>query len=397
MTPDRVRLPFAGQIAFFRQKLNLPTERWTDIERSAHDRAFVVAGVMQADLLDDLRQAVDSAIAGGDTLADFRKSFQTIIERRGWADFTGDDRSTQGRTGGRALAWRTRTIYQTNVATSYAAGRWQQLNDPDLLAERPFWRYLHSDLVSNPRPLHKRWGDSGLTLRHDDPFWKTHFPPNGWGCRCRVKAVRAPASGDATAPPAGWDRRDGKGRLPGIDQGWDYAPGSNTDAPLRSLVQDKLIGYAPAIASALSRDVTRYISTRTDLAEFAREALANRQKREDVWLGFAGDRFGVAVTRDVRDYLILLRADGIRHADNEHGFDGGGQRAPTADDYADAGKWLQDGRIEPADPFVDRFGNEKERIKATYETGGERKVSIWEVRPGQRNRALVLVSMWVKR
>ncbi|MBN8773444.1 MAG: hypothetical protein J0J02_04820 [Thiobacillus sp.] len=56
-----------------------------------------------------------------------------------------------------------------------------------------------------------------------------------------------------------------------------------------------------------------------------------------------------------------------------------------------------DGRIEPAAPFIDRYGNEKERIKVTYETGGERKVSIWEVRPGKRNRALVLISMWVKR
>lgn len=161
-------------------------------------------------------------------------------------------------------------------------------------------------------------------------------------------------------------------------------------------MQDKLIGYAPAIASALSRDVTRYISTRADLAQFAREALNDRQMREDVWLGFVGDRLDGAVARDVRDYLILLRADGVRHSDNAHGFDGSSQRAPIPEDYADAGKWLMDGRIERADPYVDRYGNEKERIRVTYETGGERKVSIWEIRPGKRNRALALVSMWVK-
>lgn len=226
MKPDPIRLPFAGQIAFFRQKLNLPTERWDDIERAAHDRAFVVAGAMQADLLDGLRQAVDDGIARGDTLADFRKNFLAIVEKHGWADFTGDDRATQGRTGGRALAWRTRTIYNTNILTSYAAGRWQQLNDPELLKARPYWRYVHSDFVSNPRPQHKAWGDAGLTLPHDHPFWKTHFPPNGWGCRCSVKAVAAPKDGDATRPPDGWDTRDARGRLPGIDQGWDYAPGA---------------------------------------------------------------------------------------------------------------------------------------------------------------------------
>lgn len=227
MSPDRIRLPFAEQIAFLRDKLNLPTERWTDIERAAHDRAFVVAGAMQADLLDDLRDAVDKAVAGDSTLADFRRDFRQIIERRGWTDFTGDDRATQGPQGGRGLAWRTRTIYQTNIASSYAAGRWRQLNDPALLAERPYWRYVHSDFVANPRPQHKAWGDSRLTLRHDHPFWKTHFPPNGWGCKCTVRAVRAPGQGDDTAPPAGWDTRDTKGRPPGVDTGWDYAPGAS--------------------------------------------------------------------------------------------------------------------------------------------------------------------------
>lgn len=56
------------------------------------------------------------------------------------------------------------------------------------------------------------------------------------------------------------------------------------------------------------------------------------------------------------------------------------------------GKWLPDGRIERADTV-----NGRERFKVTYATGGERKVSIWELRPGKRNRALVMVSMWVKR
>ena len=91
-------------------------------------------------------------------------------------------------------AWRTRVIYQTNLMTSYAAGRRAQLLDPDLVERRPFWRYVHNDSVTHPRPQHKRWGDMKLTLRHDHPFWETHFPPNGWGCKCRVVAVAAPVT-----------------------------------------------------------------------------------------------------------------------------------------------------------------------------------------------------------
>ena len=49
-------LPFTEQISFFRNKLNLSTERWDDILHQAHDRAFIVAGAAKADLLDDLRR-----------------------------------------------------------------------------------------------------------------------------------------------------------------------------------------------------------------------------------------------------------------------------------------------------------------------------------------------------
>jgi phage virion morphogenesis protein len=58
------------------------------------------------------------------------------------------------------------------------------------------------------------------------PFGTTHCPPNGWGCRCRVVAVRAPAEGDATEPPEGWNAiNEATGTPAGIDKGWAYAPG----------------------------------------------------------------------------------------------------------------------------------------------------------------------------
>lgn len=244
----RIRLPFQEQIEFFRKKLNLPTEAWDDIWQDAHDRAFVVAGAMNADLLDDLRKAVDAAIAGGDTIQDFRKKFDSIVAKHGWHGWTGEGSKA-------SEAWRTRTIYTTNIATSYAAGRWQQLTDPDLLKLRPYWRYIHNDSVLSPRPQHKAWGDSGLTLPHDHPFWKTHFPPNGWGCRCRVTAVKGPGENDATEPPAGWDTPDAKGNIPGIDKGWAYAPGANSSTPLVELIDRKLFNLEAPIGAAMWRNL----------------------------------------------------------------------------------------------------------------------------------------------
>lgn len=64
-TVEGARQQFQEQIEFLRRKLNLPSESWRDIQRAAHDRAFMVAGAAKADLLADLRKAVDQAVQGG--------------------------------------------------------------------------------------------------------------------------------------------------------------------------------------------------------------------------------------------------------------------------------------------------------------------------------------------
>lgn len=165
-------LPFQEQIDFFRQKLNLPTESWTDIWQEQHDRSFVVAGAMQDDLLQDLRDAVDKAISQGTTLEEFRKDFDEIVNKTGWTY-----------NGGRN--WRTKTIYDNNLRTSYSAGRWQQIQVVKQL--RPYLRYRHKPFERYPRFDHMAW--DGLILPVDHPFWPTHFPPCGWGCKCWVDSL----------------------------------------------------------------------------------------------------------------------------------------------------------------------------------------------------------------
>lgn len=246
--------PFAEQLAFFRQKLNLPSERWDDLWLAAHDRGFIVAGAQGADLLADLHGAVAKAIADGTGLEAFRKDFVQIVNRHGWSGWTGEG-SQAGH------AWRTKVIYQTNMATSYAAGRWQQLNNPELQKVLPYWQYHHNDSVFTPRPLHVSW--DGLTLPSNHPFWKTHFPPNGWGCQCRVVPVAKAAFMQAVAAGRGPADAPAAYDVDGIDHGFETAPGANRDTSLRQLVQDKLIRYPAAIAQALQADVERRLADKT--------------------------------------------------------------------------------------------------------------------------------------
>lgn len=40
-TVEAAKLPFAEAVTFLRGKVNVPTERWNDLQRSEHDWAFV--------------------------------------------------------------------------------------------------------------------------------------------------------------------------------------------------------------------------------------------------------------------------------------------------------------------------------------------------------------------
>lgn len=245
------KLPFSEQIDFFKQKLNLPTEHYDDILKSAHDRAFIVAGAAKADLLDDLRKAVDKSIVDGKSIKWFRQNFESIVKQHGWEGWTGSD-TKDGRD------WRTRVIYNTNVMSSYAAGRYAQLTDPDLLKVAPYWKYVHDDRVLHPRPHHLEW--DGLIIHHDDPWWHSHFAPNGWGCRCRVTAVtKREYVGDIAPDDGTWVKKDRNGVnhiIPkGIDYGWDYAPGASVAQQSINIHLQKLDNIAWQLAKASVSDL----------------------------------------------------------------------------------------------------------------------------------------------
>ena len=323
--------PFDDQLEFFRQKLNLPTERWGDIMRSAHDRAFIVAGAKKADLLADLNRAIEKLIQHGFGLEEFRRDFKQIVAAHGWTGWTGEGTKA-------GEAWRTKVIYQTNMATSYAAGRYKQLTDPEFLKVAPYWRYVHDDSVTSPRPQHAAWGAQRLTLRHDHPFWKTHFPPNGWGCHCWVTPVAAPAQGDATQPPDGWDVRDGKGNLSGVDKGFDYAPGASVSELLR-VASDK----AAAMKFGLARD---YAGALTQSAVF-----------EQFFYGSLQGEFPLAVLSPpmqealfAESSVVLLSQESLVAHVVKH-------REVGIEDYRNAQRMLDDGEV--------------------YRSGDQKQIVVW--------------------
>ena len=215
--------PFKEAIDFFNQKMPLPTNGWQDVYGQQHDHAFMVAGANKTAILEGFANAIQGAIENGETLADFRKQFDSIVQKHGW-DYKG------------SRNWRSRLIYETNVRQAYNAGREAQMSDPAFQKQFPYAEYRHSG-AENFRPQHKAW--DRLLLLANDPWWHVHSPSNGYGCKCKKfpRSRRWARKNGITEPNAApvdefkeyLDKRTGEVKqIPqGIDPGFEYRPGAD--------------------------------------------------------------------------------------------------------------------------------------------------------------------------
>lgn len=235
-------------VAFFRAKGDIFSWDYTDIAKEGHVHAFTVAKATTADVLRALREEVDKSISTGQTFDEFKKALRPRLDELGW---WGKHEVLDGDTGEITNVQlgsnrRLRTIYQTNVQTAYMAGRYKRYLDN--AADRPYWRYI-AIMDSRTRPAHSAL--HGKVWRFDDPIWEVIWPPNGWGCRCRVQALTegefralgvhlqdgrsaietremaVNKDGDTvTVQGVRYTDDQGKYKVFWPDPGWDYNPGA---------------------------------------------------------------------------------------------------------------------------------------------------------------------------
>lgn len=233
--------------AFFAAKGEQLAWDYTEVRSEANVHSFTVAKATSLELLRTIRAEVAKSIGPGQTFEQFKKALRPRLEEMGWwgkqevLDIdTGE--ITQAQLGS---VRRLRTIYQTNVQTAYMAGRYKRYVDN--AAARPYWRYV-AIMDGRTRPAHAAL--NGKVFRWDDPIWKVIWPPNGWGCRCRIvalteaefKALGLPLEDGSdmvfeTEVPINRDGdmvsvkgirytdAEGKVRVFRPDPGWDYNPG----------------------------------------------------------------------------------------------------------------------------------------------------------------------------
>lgn len=171
-------------IEYFKSKGFAFSWDWQQIWQEAHTKAFTVAKVMRMDILQDIRDMLQKSLDEGLTFRQFQKELQPKLEAKGWwgKKIVGDAEGGQQVQLG--SPYRLKNIYRTNLQTSFMAGRYKF--DMENAIDRPYWMYigiLDDRIRLGHRKLH------GLVFHYTDPFWKYFYPPNDWGCRCRVRAL----------------------------------------------------------------------------------------------------------------------------------------------------------------------------------------------------------------
>lgn len=177
-------LPPAEAQEYLKKKGVTVTKAWNDITSAMHARSFTVAGVAGAELLEDLKKELESAMAEGETWQDFKKSVRSRLGDMGWSS----EKFEEGDDGYAKVAdvpaWRWELIYRQNMQTALQAGRY--LNQKALAEVRP---YLQMLVIEDNRSSSICPQYANIVAPADSSIWASIYPPNHFRCRSRVRSL----------------------------------------------------------------------------------------------------------------------------------------------------------------------------------------------------------------
>jgi SPP1 gp7 family putative phage head morphogenesis protein len=216
--PDR----FDEAIRAFRRLIPVTEAELANLIEAERARAFWVAGVTEARLVQEVVDAIDRAIANGTTLDTFKDEVGGRLAEA-WG---GDDPA------------RLETVFRTNVMTAYNAGRQEVFADPEVRKARP---YLRFDAVGDSRTSDICDALDGTVLPADDPFWRTHSPPLHHQCRSILTPLTAEEAGEegvGRPETKGATPEEGFGR-PADPENWEPDI-AGFDPEIRKVLKDRL-------------------------------------------------------------------------------------------------------------------------------------------------------------
>ncbi|MBB4199063.1 hypothetical protein CCR94_16335 [Rhodoblastus sphagnicola] len=263
---DLFKKPPAEVLRFFDSKGVKPSFHYEDFSVEEHAHAFTVAKSAGFDVLGDIKAAVSEAIHNRQDFEEFRKNLRPTLQAKGWwgkaterDPLTGEMKEVQ-----LGSSRRLRTIYWANVNSAYAAGEWERIQrTKDIL---PYLEYLISTAV-HKRLEHLEW--VGTILPVDDEWWSEHYPPNGWGCQCRVRQISDWEAAKRGVDPDNLDRPQSFGRRPhvnkrtgevrdvpvGVDPAWAGNPGIVRQRGAADFLVGKIDAMTPEMRRIAVEDI----------------------------------------------------------------------------------------------------------------------------------------------
>lgn len=196
--PKLEPLPFDEAVKAFKDKIVVPKDIFEKLSAEAKVQAFSSLQIAQADIMLDVHDELERALAKGTSFGTFKKNLK--IKEMGW---------------GGELPYRLDTIFRTNIQAAYNAGHYQQ--QQVVKDSRPFLEYV-AVMDTNTRPSHA--AQDGKVYPIDHPFWGRWTPPNGFNCRCTTRqlsdaevkreGLKVLSKEPKTAPDTGFEVNPGK-------------------------------------------------------------------------------------------------------------------------------------------------------------------------------------------
>jgi SPP1 gp7 family putative phage head morphogenesis protein len=199
LRPAFLKMPFAEAVAFWRERGGDPAIL-EEVLRAYRRRASMATDeqldVISRRAVEELRRTLEE----GNTLRDFSRAIDEQAITLGIAP---------------ADPSYLENVYRTNVASAYGAGRWTQMNDPDVIEARPYRQWF---TARDNRVRAEHAPMESVVWRADNPAFATIAPPGGFMCRCSIVTVSQEefdeeglAANFVTAIPAGFEMTPGFG------------------------------------------------------------------------------------------------------------------------------------------------------------------------------------------
>ncbi len=156
-------------IEYYKKKHPTITVDYDAIWNEEHNRAFTITNILKADILQVVLDLLGLNIEKGFDFKIFEKALEKKFEKVG---FGYNNRS------------RFKLVYEINTFLAYGKGRYDSMRGN--VDSKPYWVYKCEKLPKS-RDEHLKMHDR--IYRYDNPIWNYMYPPNGFNCKCSVRAM----------------------------------------------------------------------------------------------------------------------------------------------------------------------------------------------------------------